>query len=264
MGNRSIFYSENLKMPKQVQKKKAEKTKNTSGLFQKTPKNLRIGGTVQPARDLTRFVRWPRYILLQRQRQVLYQRLRVPPSINQFSKTLTSNQSKNLWRLLGKYTPEAKKDKVARLKDAAEKKQKGDEVKTAKPHTLKFGLNHVTSLVENGEAKLVVIAHDVDPIELVLWLPNLCRSKGIPYVIVKDKARLGRVCRQSTASCVALTSVKNEDKSDLDKITQMAKTEYLESPAAYNTWGTPVMGIKARHKIERIQALKQAEVMRKN
>jgi large subunit ribosomal protein L7Ae len=36
---------------------------------------------------------------------------------------------------------------------------------------LKFGLNHVTTLVENKAAKLVVIAGDVDPIELVLWLP---------------------------------------------------------------------------------------------
>merc|ERR1712188_130301 len=197
---------------------------------------------------------------MQRQKRVLYQRLRVPPAVNQFTKTLQNNQSKNLWRLLTKYSPESKKDKVARLKAAAENKAQGKEVNTPKPNVLKFGLNHVTSLVENGEAKLVVIAHDVDPIELVLWLPNLCRSKGIPYVIVKDKARLGRVCRQSTASCVALTSVKNEDKSDLDKLTQMAKTDYLESPAAYNTWGNPVMGIKARHKQERIQALKEAEV----
>merc|ERR1712190_397726 len=78
---------------------------------------------------------------MQRQKRILYQRLRVPPAVNQFSKTLSSNQSKNLWRLLAKYTPEAKKDKVARLRNAAEKKQKGDEVKTAKPHTLKFGLN---------------------------------------------------------------------------------------------------------------------------
>jgi large subunit ribosomal protein L7Ae len=120
--------------------------------------------------------------------------------------------AKNLWRLLKKYVPESKKDKVSRLKDAAEKKAKGEEVKTAKAHTLKFGLNHVTSLVEQGEAKLVIIAHDVDPIELVLWLPTLCKNKGIPYVIVKDKARLGRVCRQSTASCVALTTVRNEVK----------------------------------------------------
>merc|ERR1712046_373118 len=176
---------------------------------------------------------------MQRQKRILYQRLRVPPAVNQFTKTLQNNQSKNLWRLLAKYTPEAKKDKVARLRNAAQNKADGKEADTKKPVVLKFGLNHVTSLVESGEAKLVVIAHDVDPIELVLWLPNLCRSKGIPYVIVKDKA-------------------------DLDKISQMAKTEYLESPAAYNSWGTPVMGIKARHKIERIQALKEAELMKKN
>merc|ERR1712139_707779 len=162
-----------------------------------------------------RFVRWPRYILMQRQKQVLYQRLRVPPAVNQFSKTLTSNQSKNLWRLLKKYTPESKKDKVQRLADAAEKKAAGKEVKTSKPDTLKFGLNHVTSLVENGEAKLVVIAHDVDPIELVVWLPQLCRNKNIPFVIVKDKARLGKVVHQSTASCLAFTTVKKEDNSDL-------------------------------------------------
>lgn len=43
---------------------------------------------MQPPRDLTRFVRWPKYIRLQRQRQVLYQRLKVPPAINQFTQTL--------------------------------------------------------------------------------------------------------------------------------------------------------------------------------
>jgi len=36
---------------------------------------------------------------------------------------------------------------------------------------LKYGLNHITTLVENKEAKFVVIAYDVDPIELVVWLP---------------------------------------------------------------------------------------------
>merc|ERR1712005_51935 len=57
---------------------------------------------------------------MQRQKRVLYQRLRVPPAVNQFTKTLQNNQSKNLWRLLAKYTPEAKKDKVARLRNAAQ------------------------------------------------------------------------------------------------------------------------------------------------
>merc|ERR1712203_322994 len=254
-------------MPKKTAastKKNVTRTRPTSGLFENRPKNLRIGGTVQPTRDLTRFVRWPRYILAQRQKRVLYQRLRVPPAVNQFTKTLNNNQSKNLWRLLAKYSPESKKDKIARLKATAENKAQGKEVNAAKPVVLKFGLNHVTSLVESGEARLVVIAHDVDPIELVLWLPQLCRNKNVPYVIVKNKARLGKACRQSTASCVAFTAVKNEDKNDLERLCTLGRTEYLESGAAHNTWGAPVMGIKARHKQERIERLKQAEVMRKN
>ena len=54
-----------------------------------------------------------------------------------------------------------------------------------KPLVVKFGLNHVTTLVESGKAQLVVIAHDVDPIELVVWLPALCKKMGVPYCIVK-------------------------------------------------------------------------------
>lgn len=57
-----------------------------------------------------------------------------------------------------------------------------------KPLVVKFGLNHVTTLVESGKAQLVVIAHDVDPIELVVWLPALCRKMGVPYCIVKVRA----------------------------------------------------------------------------
>lgn len=45
-----------------------------------------------------------------------------------------------------------------------------------------------------NKAQLVVIAHDVDPIELVVWLPALCRKMEVPYCIVKGKARLGSVC----------------------------------------------------------------------
>ena len=59
------------------------------------------------------------------------------------------------------------------------------DVEKKKPVVVKYGLNHVTQLVESGEAQLVVIAHDVDPIELVLWLPALCKKQGIPYCIVK-------------------------------------------------------------------------------
>lgn len=46
-------------------------------------------------------------------------------------------------------------------------------------------MNHITTLVEQKEAALVIIAHDVDPIELVVWLPALCKRMDVPYVIVK-------------------------------------------------------------------------------
>lgn len=60
-----------------------------------------------------------------------------------------------------------------------------------KPLVVKFGLNHITTLVESGKAQLVVIAHDVDPIELVVWLPALCKKMGVPYCIVKVGVQRG-------------------------------------------------------------------------
>lgn len=54
---------------------------------------------------------------------------------------------------------------------AAETKVANQKPETKKINVLKFGLNHVTTLVETKKAKLVLIAYDVDPIELVVWLP---------------------------------------------------------------------------------------------
>ena len=66
----------------------------SSSLFEKNPRNFRIGGDIQPKRDLTRFVKWPKYIRIQRQKRILLTRLKVPPAINQFSKTIDKNQGK--------------------------------------------------------------------------------------------------------------------------------------------------------------------------
>ena len=75
----------------------------------------------------------------------------------------------------------------------AEAREKGTKTDKKKPVVVKYGLNHVTHLVETGKAKLVVIAHDVDPIELVVWLPAVCRKMDVPYIIVK-------VCPQAHCS----------------------------------------------------------------
>ena len=65
-----------------------------SPLFEKNARNFRIGGDIQPKRDLTRFVKWPKYIRIQRQKRILLQRLKVPPALNQFSNTIDKNQGK--------------------------------------------------------------------------------------------------------------------------------------------------------------------------
>jgi large subunit ribosomal protein L7Ae len=173
---------------------------------------------------LTRFVKWPEYVRLQRQKVILNQRLKVPPSIAQFSHTLDKNTATQLFKLLNKYRPESKQEKKARLTAAAtataEKKDKDD---GKKPLFVKYGLNHIVALIEAKKASLVVIAHDVDPIELVIFLPALCRKMGVPYVIVKGKARLGTVVHKKSAAVVALQDVKSEDQRDLANLVSAAK-----------------------------------------
>lgn len=102
--------------------KKVEPKKKTNPLFEKRTRNFGIGKLtifdicnstvihcfallitkityylgqdIQPARDLSRFVKWPKYIRIQRQRAVLQKRLKVPPPINQFTQTLDKQTGK--------------------------------------------------------------------------------------------------------------------------------------------------------------------------
>ena len=53
------------------------------------------------------------------------------------------------------------------------------------------GANEVTKQVERGVAKLVVMAEDVSPPEILAHVPLLCEEKGIPYCYVPSKAELG-------------------------------------------------------------------------
>lgn len=113
--------------------------------------------------------------------------------------------------MLNKYRPETAEQKKERLKaKAAEKAAGGAESQAKKPHFVKSGINHIASLVEQKKASMVLIAHDVDPIELVIWLPALCRKKDVPFCIVKGKARLGSVVHKKTATALAFTSIRKE------------------------------------------------------
>lgn len=68
---------------------------------------------------------------------------------------------------------------------------------------IKKGTNETTKAVERGLAKLVLIAEDVDPPEIVAHLPLLCEEKGVPYVYVPSKTRLGKACGLEVAAASA-------------------------------------------------------------
>ncbi|CAI2366297.1 unnamed protein product [Moneuplotes crassus] len=218
-------------------------------LLEKKKKNFRIGGDIQYKRDLSRFVKWPRYVRIQRQKKIIFQRLSVPGAINQFTHTLERDQANKLFKLLSKYTPENKIEKRQRLKEEAKAKADGKEAaQGSKPLVAKFGLNHVTTLVENKQAQIVAIAHDVVPIELMIHLPALCRKMGVPYCFVKGKARLGKIVNQKTATCIALTEVKKEDEHDLKTLGQFFDATYNQNSGIRTVCGEPVFGIKNQNK----------------
>lgn len=102
----------------------------------------------------------------------------VPPAIAQFQHTLDKNTATQLFQLINKYKPESKQEKKARLLKEAENKvaeKAADKKDDKKPLFVKYGLNHVVALVEAKKANLVVIADDVDPIEVSFRsLPLLC------------------------------------------------------------------------------------------
>ena len=62
-------------------------------------------GDIQPKRDLTRFIKWPKYVRLQRMKKIMLMRLKVPPAINQFNMGIDKDQASQLLRLLKKYQP---------------------------------------------------------------------------------------------------------------------------------------------------------------
>lgn len=56
---------------------------------------------------------------------------------------------------------------------------------------IRKGTNEVTKAIEKGQAKLVVVASDVTPPEVIMHLPLLCEEKGIKCVKVAKRDELG-------------------------------------------------------------------------
>lgn len=68
---------------------------------------------------------------------------------------------------------------------------------------VKKGTNEVTKAIERGISKLVIIAEDVEPPEVVAHLPILCEERGAAYAFVPSKQELGKALGIDVTSAAA-------------------------------------------------------------
>ncbi|AAZ12903.1 60S ribosomal protein L7a, putative [Trypanosoma equiperdum] len=241
----------------EVTQKKAKASAAAPSPFVARPKDFGIGRDVPYARDLSRFMRWPTFVTMQRKKRVLQRRLKVPPALNQFTKVLDRSSRNELLKLVKKYAPETRKARRDRLTKVAEEKKKNPKgtVSTKAPLCVVSGLQEVTRTIEKKTARLVLIANNVDPIELVLWMPTLCRANKIPYAIVKDKARLGDAIGRKTATCVAFTDVNAEDQAALKNLTRSVNARFLaRSDVIRRQWGGLQLSLRSRAELRKKRA----------
>eukprot|EP00484_Ammonia_sp_Unknown_P013860 CAMPEP_0197072152 /NCGR_PEP_ID=MMETSP1384-20130603/209955_1 /TAXON_ID=29189 /ORGANISM="Ammonia sp." /LENGTH=273 /DNA_ID=CAMNT_0042510967 /DNA_START=93 /DNA_END=914 /DNA_ORIENTATION=+ len=244
--------------------KKEKKLPDYLFKFRTPSRRLGSGGVLRKTSALGRLVKWPKYVQLQRQRKILLQRLKIPPALNIFNNACSRDYAGKLVKFCKNYSPESRAQKKNRLRAMAKLQAEGKPIPSEKKNTIKCGFNHVTNLIESGRAKLVLIAHDVDPIELVLWMPALCVKKDIPFVIVKSKARLGALVHKKSASCLAICEVDSGDAADLKALQTKARQVFNQR---YNDlkkqWGKRTLGIKTRHKTEKRKRERKEEAQRR-
>ncbi|MFB0558063.1 MAG: 50S ribosomal protein L7Ae [Candidatus Bathyarchaeia archaeon] len=88
---------------------------------------------------------------------------------------------------------------------------------------IRKGTNEATKSIERGRAKLVLIAENVEPPEIVAHLPLLCDERKAPYVYVPEKQRLGQAAGLMVSSAAAAIEDSGEAGELVDEIVAKLK-----------------------------------------
>ena len=88
---------------------------------------------------------------------------------------------------------------------------------------IKKGTNETTKAIERGNTKLVVIANDVEPKEIVMHLPVLCNEKKCDYVYIPSKQELGRAVGINVGTASACIIEPGEAKNIVEEIIKKIK-----------------------------------------
>jgi large subunit ribosomal protein L7Ae len=83
---------------------------------------------------------------------------------------------------------------------------------------IRKGTNEATKSIERGRAKLVLIAENVEPPEIVAHLPLLCDERKAPYVFVPEKQKIGQAVGLMVGSAAASIEEPGDGKELLEEI----------------------------------------------
>lgn len=84
--------------------------------------------------------------------------------------------------------------------------------------SVRKGTNETTKAIERNNAEFVVMAEDVDPPEILAYLPPLCEEKDTPYGYVPDKRELGSAAGIEVAAASAAVVDAGEAKDELRSV----------------------------------------------
>ena len=179
-------------------------------------KNLKKIPSNMSKKDLTRFVKWPAYMKIQRQRQLLYKKLKIPPVINSFIRLPDKKLTKKVMDTFfpgGKFLENLSEASSLGWIDNPNPKVILKSIPKEVSDTSKFkicekyiqtGLRKVVNSIRKGKALFVIISYDVNPIEIIIWLPFLCKKYKIPFSIISNKKMLGSKFGLLQSSCAVI------------------------------------------------------------
>lgn len=189
-----------------VTKKKEKLSIHTSKYFQDFKNDFHVKRKC----DLNRFIKWPLYVRIQKEKKILCSKIKVPVAIQQFSKPLTDEVADKVSNIF-------LKNKDSQLSAFFKKNN----------FFIKHGINNLTNLIQKKKALFVLIANNVNPIELVVWIPALCKKAGVSFAIIKNKSNLKKLSNKKSTSCVIIAS-ENTPEYKRSKIIDYFNTNFMQ------------------------------------
>ncbi len=109
-------------------------------------------------------------------------------------------------------TPQDVQEQVYEMVKAIGKNERG---------RLKKGANEVTKAAERGTAKMIVMAENVSPGELLAHIPMICKEKEIPFIYVADQTFLAEAAGMTTGTKTAAVAVISMEKDAQDRFNEI-------------------------------------------